>query len=146
KSQTFTVRSALAEARRRPSGLNATLVIQNECPLSTRTSWPEFASQIHTSPGTVGATRDRSPPPAARYLPSGLNATLLAQCGSRGRLKSSFPVEASQTFTSPACSLPLQLVVPLAEASRLPSGLNATLETRYLWAGMLRSSFPVAAS
>ena len=48
-SQTFTVSSSqLAEAMRRPSGLNATPVTTPVCPLSVSVSCPEPASQTLT--------------------------------------------------------------------------------------------------
>ena len=53
-------------------------------------------------------------------MPSGLNATLLTPPVCPLRVRVSCPVAASHTFTVPS---------QLAEASRLPSGLNATLET-----------------
>ena len=63
----LTVSSLLAEAMRRPSGLNATPYTVLVCPLSVSVSRPVTASQILTVP---------SPLPDASRLPSGLNATL----------------------------------------------------------------------
>src|SRR5262249_3638208 len=129
-SQTRTVRSALPDARRLLSGANATLVTQNVCPVRVRTSLPLAASQTRTSPGRDGATTERAPVPAARYLPSGLKATLLAHCVRSVNRSSSLPVSASQTFTSPPARRPPPTGVPLAVATRRPSGLKATPLTR----------------
>lgn len=47
-SHTFTVSSALAEASRFPSGLNATQKTALECPLQVSISWPVVASHNFT--------------------------------------------------------------------------------------------------
>src|SRR5207249_1481091 len=64
---------------------------------------------------------------------SGLNATLLTSLGGALRVKSSWPVWVSHTFTSP----------PLALARRLPSRLKATLKPPPL---RVRTSWPFWAS
>src|SRR5262245_17628888 len=84
----------------------------------------------------------------ARRLPSGLNAmvsTPVADFG--GSEKTSWPVVVSQSLTSPPGSVVLlRASVPHADASRLPSGLNATVTTRPVWPSSLKSCLPVAAS
>ena len=90
-SQIFTVWSALAEARRWPSGLNATLPDHTGMALEgEQTSLPVAASQIFTV---------WSPLAEARRWPSGLNATLLTPLAWPLRAKSSLPVALSQILT-----------------------------------------------
>ena len=66
-SQIFTVWSWLPDARRWPSGLNATLVTQPAWPLRAKSSLPVALSQIFTVWSKLAD---------ARRWPSGLNATL----------------------------------------------------------------------
>src|SRR5205085_2015329 len=75
-----------------------------------------------------------------RRLPSGLNATHPTPLCPR-RVRSSRPLTASQTFTSPFQVSPS--LYSLAVARRLPSGLNTTLQRPPLW---LRSAGPLTAS
>ena len=70
-------------------------------------------------------------------MPSGLNATLVTPPVCPLRVRVSWPVAASHTFT---------VLSPLAEASRWPSGLNATLLTSSVCPLRVRVSWPVAAS
>ena len=70
-------------------------------------------------------------------MPSGLNATLVTAPVCPLRVRASWPVAASHTFTVPSS---------LAEARRLPSGLNATLMTAPVCPLRVRASWPVAAS
>ena len=67
-------------------------------------------------------------------LPSGLNATLLTQPVCPLRVRISWPVAASHTFT---------VLSQLPVAMRLPSGLNATLLTRPVCPLRVRISWPV---
>src|SRR5271166_338893 len=76
---------------------------------------PDVASQICTLLYS---------PAAARYLPSGLNATLFTQPFPPSIVRSRFPVEASHSMIR---------LSPEPVASRRPSGLNATLFTQPLW-------------
>jgi hypothetical protein len=55
-SHTFTVRSAAALTRRRPSGLNATLRTRPVCPVRVWVSRPVWVSQTFTSFPTAPAT------------------------------------------------------------------------------------------
>jgi hypothetical protein len=66
-SQRLIERSSLAEARRWPSGLNATLLTGLVWPLRESNSVPVTLSQIFTVLSQL---------PEARRWPSGLNATL----------------------------------------------------------------------
>ena len=66
------------------------------------------------------------PAPAARNLPSGLNATQLTYSVWSVRVRRSFPVATSQTLT---------VLSHAAVASRRPSGLKATAPTAPTWAG-----------
>ena len=118
----------LAEARRWPSGLNATLVTQPAWPLRANSSLPVALSQIFTV---------WSPLADARRWPSGLNATLVTAPAWPLRAKSSLPVALSQIFT---------VWSSLPEARRWPSGLNATLLTPPAWPLRAKSSLPVALS
>src|SRR5207253_1292979 len=73
----------------------------------------------------------------ARRLPSGLKATLVTALVWPLRVRASWPVAASHTFT-------VWSHEPLAR--RLPSGLKATLVTALVWPLRVRTSWPVAAS
>src|ERR1700686_1933379 len=85
-SQILIVLSALAEARRLPSGLKETLLTAHECPLRVLTSWPVSASQTFT---VLSALAE------ARRLPSGLKQTTEAACPSLVRT----PFSKSPVFT-----------------------------------------------
>ena len=99
--------SLLAEAMRRPSGLNATPMTSSVCPLNVSASCPEPASQTLTVLLLAEAMR----------RPSGLNATPLTCLLCPLSVSATWPEPASQTFDRP--------IAP-AEAMRRPSGLNAT--------------------
>ena len=107
-SQKRMVPSALAEARRRPSGLNATHAHLSVCPCRASTSRPVVASQMRTV---------LSSPPEARRRPLRLKAT-----------HSTFPVCKSKVcLTSPVVEFDSFTVLSkLAEANHLPSRLNAS--------------------
>src|SRR5205085_2045215 len=132
-SQIFTV--PLPEARRWPSGLNAT---PTPTTLSAVTSaLPIPQSQILTGPAQA---------PEPRRWPSGLNATLVTVpvgwplMENRSLLireSRSLPIALSQIFT---------VLSPLPEATRSPSGLNATLVTKAAWPLRENSSMPVPLS
>ena len=108
---------AAPEARRLPSGLNATL--------HTRPVWP-----VRVADGLAGG---RVPQPhrlvvagGGEPVPSGLNATLCTA--------SVWPVRVADGLAggrrptaAPCCRPP--------EAMRVPSGLNATLDTASVWPG-----------
>src|ERR1700730_16228366 len=87
-SQIFTALLIFAEARRRPSGLNAT-VLGPHLGSRERCSLPVAPSQILTV---------WSLPPEATRLPSGLNATLQTESVWLLMEKGSFPVALSQIF------------------------------------------------
>nr|VFK18689.1 MAG: hypothetical protein BECKLFY1418C_GA0070996_10471 [Candidatus Kentron sp. LFY] len=106
------------EARRLPSGLNATDQTESVCPSKTRISAPLDTSQTRTVLST---------PPEARRLPSGLNSTDQTEPVCPLRIEIGTPISAplptSQTRTVPSSP---------PEARRLPSGLNATEFTELL--------------
>ena len=111
-SHNFTVRSSLAEASRVPSGLNATLKTVPRVP----SKGAEFLArgrvpQLHR----LVPTRRGQPRPVRAER----HATDLALCAPRG-CGCSWPEAASHSFTVSSS---------LADASRAPSGLNATLQT-----------------
>src|SRR5262249_51560316 len=135
----LTVLSALAEARCRPSGLNATPVTQFVWPERVRISCPVSGFQIFTVPSELAEASRR---------PSGLNATLATSSVWPRKRRSSCPVLASQTLISPretghgiqAGTSPLNVserkrgtLAELPEARRRPSGLNATHQTFSVW-------------
>ena len=109
-SHTFTVLSQLAEASRWPSGLNATLLTLLVCPLRVSISWPVAGvPHLHRLIVTTGGGDPRA-----------VGAERHARDTDRWPLSVSVscPVAASHTFTVSSW---------LAEAIRLPSGLNTTL-------------------
>ena len=101
--------TALAEASRLPSGLNATLLTEPVCPLRVRVSWPGLGVP-HLHRPVIAGGGDPLAVGAERHARTALVCPL--------RVRVSCPVSASHTFT---------VWSPLAEAIRLPSGLNATL-------------------
>ena len=107
-----TVLSPLAEARRCPSGLNATPNTRSVCPVSGwPIGWPVSAFHNRTVSSQLAE---------ASRCPSGLNATLNTASVCPVSVCRGWPVSASHNRT---------VWSPLAEASRCPSGLNATLNT-----------------
>src|SRR5262249_28072374 len=110
-SQTFTVWSQLAEARRWPWGLELTLGASQVWPFRERTSWPRWASQTLTVWSELAL---------ARRWPSRLKLTLTTHPVCPWSVRTCCPVSASQTLTVWS-SLPL--------ARRWPSGLKQTLRT-----------------
>ena len=108
------VLSALAEASRCPSGLNATPYTGPVCPVSgAPIGWPVSASHTRTVASKLAE---------ASRCPSGLNATLLTRpvCPVSGA-PIGWPVSASHNRI---------VLSALAEASRCPSGLTATPKLR----------------
>src|SRR5205807_8784221 len=112
--------SKLAAPRDLPSGLKATDQTSSE-PLRVARSRPVATSHTFTSPAPGRPVVDNFPPPAAKSVPSGLNAAyLLAPLTDPGRpLREafSFAVDGSHRIT---VSLSW-----FAKAMVLPSGLNA---------------------
>src|SRR2546423_388741 len=89
-SQTLTVLSRLAEARRRPAALQATLETSWVCPLRVRASRPLVASQTLTVLSRLAEARRR---------PSALQATLKTPLVCPLKVRASRPLAASQTLT-----------------------------------------------
>src|SRR3989338_2984115 len=111
-SQRIIVLSQLPDARVVPSGLKATDLTEEECPLSVFIAFPVSISQRIIFLSLL---------PDARILPSGLKATELISllvCPSNFRI--SLPVEASQSMR--ILSLPPDNIY-------LPSGENVTERT-----------------
>src|SRR3970040_1664640 len=100
--------SSELEARRLPSGLNATL--------RTRSPWP-WKRPISAREATSHSRMLRSAEPDARRAPSGLNATIQTRSAWPWRRATNSPEAASQSRMPPSSE-------PVAR--RLPSGLNAT--------------------
>src|SRR5262249_56993681 len=88
----------------------------------------------------------RSGPRKAGRLPSGENAALLTVLVCPLRVRASCPVRASHTLTSPQDFWVLSSKPPPAEAIRLPSGENATLQTSPVCPLRVRASCPVCPS
>ena len=105
--------SAAAETMRLPSGLNATLLTPSRVPLEGE----DFLARRRRP--TLRPSW--SPTAVAMRLPSGLNATLTTAAVCPLRVRISWPVSASHTFT---------VLSRLPVTMRLPSGLNATLSTQ----------------
>ena len=116
-SHTFTVRSAAALTRRRPSGLNATLWTGPVCPVRVTGSRPVWMSHTFTVRSAAALTRRR---------PSGLNATLWTGPVCPVRVKVSRPVWVSHTFTSfPTAAgqvLPVRAEDPTGDGAGLLTG------------------------
>src|SRR5262249_51536915 len=118
-SQILTVPSPDAVARDRPSGLRTVCSRRSVCPRSVQISLPVLASQ------TLAV---RSMLAEAKCSPVGLYATLTIERPWASILQISLPAETSQTAISPGSRPSMgSLRRKLAEASRLPSGLKATL-------------------
>ena len=129
-SQIFAVPSRLAEARHRPSGLNATRTTGSSCPITlSARSFPSFADKgVPSQSFTTGSGSEQ---PQASSWPSGLNATPMGTC-STSKVIASWPVVASQTLRS--------LSSP-AETRRRPSGLKARQVICAVWPRSVRVSF-----
>src|SRR5262245_24967633 len=120
----------MAAARRRLSGLNATL---KTFPLTPPTKVDRGTG---SAPGSAARSQTCTASfelPVASHLPSGLKATLQAS----GKTRRRRPDAASQTRT---------LSDGLALASCRPSGLNTTAVTTFLWPRRVRVGAPVTAS
>ena len=116
---------ALPEARRWPSGLNATLETPPAWPFRANSSLPVALSQIFTVWSLLAD--------ASRW-PSGLNATIEP---------GGVALEGEQLLAGRAVP-DLHRMVIAADARRWPSGLNATLVTHGMMSA--NSSLPVALS
>ena len=115
--QSRTILSALAEASRCPSGLNATPNTAPVWPVSGRRDADRFAG---VGDPTAAPCCRRSA--EASRCPSGLNATLVTA--------PVWPVSGSPTGWPVSASHSRTVLSSPAEASRCPSGLNATLVHR----------------
>src|SRR5262245_43266789 len=127
-SQTFTVLSLLADARWRPSGLNAKLVTASAWPRRVKTSWRSAVSQSFTVASSLAEARRR---------PSGLKATAVTPRLCPLRVNHSRPSADPQSFT---------VLSEPAEARHRPSGLKATARTGAVCPLRVHNSRPSAAS
>src|SRR6266540_107519 len=127
--QTAAVRSWLAVATKRPSGLTATSHSSAACPRSTASSCPVPASQTRPS---------WSKPPVTIVLPSGLKTAIgiWSECP---RSSTDCPL---RPWPSQMRAVPSSLAVTM----RSPSGLNLALRTAPAWPWSLASSLAVRAS
>src|SRR5262249_38361191 len=106
-------------ASRLPSGLQATLETKPVSPHRVSKTFPLAASQT----SVVWC-------PITSRLPSGLQDTSETKSLSRRRVINTCPLAASHTLATPAgTSSPFQSPSQLAVATRLPSGLHATVFT-----------------
>src|SRR5262249_8111068 len=125
------------------SGLKNTLRTGLVCPWREDSSCPVWASHTFTPPSSRLVSASIPEEETARRMPSGLKHTPLTGPVCPRRVRTSFPVWASHTFTSQGLS---GTSPPEALARRLPSALKHTELTECLCPVRVSNSWPVWAS